>query len=99
MTSTGRLSSSDPNLQNIPFVLRTAAGCVKFIAPEGWSVVAADYSQIELRIMAHLSVIGVWLMPSQEEDIHRATAAEVSGVEPMFVTNEQRRRAKAINSV
>lgn len=99
VTSTGRLSSSDPNLQNIP--IRTEEGRrirKAFVAPPGWSVMAADYSQIELRIMAHLSgdqsLVSAF---AQGEDIHRATAAEVFDVEPMFVSDEQRRRAKAIN--
>ncbi len=99
VTSTGRLSSSDPNLQNIP--IRTEDGRrvrKAFVAPEGWSVVAADYSQIELRIMAHLSEDpGLVDAFARGEDIHRATASEVFAVEPMFVTSEQRRRAKAIN--
>ena len=99
VTSTGRLSSSDPNLQNIP--IRTDEGRrirKAFVAPTGWSVMAADYSQIELRIMAHLSgdasLVNAF---AKGEDIHRATAAEVFAIEPMFVTEEQRRRAKAIN--
>ena len=99
VTSTGRLSSSDPNLQNIP--IRTEEGRrirKAFVAPNGWSVMAADYSQIELRIMAHLSgdqsLVDAF---SRGDDIHRATAAEVFDLEPMFVTDEQRRRAKAIN--
>jgi DNA polymerase-1 len=99
VTSTGRLSSSDPNLQNIP--IRTNEGRrirKAFIAPNGWSVMAADYSQIELRIMAHLSgdqsLVDAF---ARGDDIHRATAAEVFDLEPMFVTDEQRRRAKAIN--
>jgi len=99
VTSTGRLSSSDPNLQNIP--IRTDEGRrirKAFIAPDGWSVMAADYSQIELRIMAHLSgdksLVDAF---ARGDDIHRATAAEVFDLEPMFVTDEQRRRAKAIN--
>lgn len=99
VTSTGRLSSSDPNLQNIP--IRTEEGRrirKAFIAPNGWSVMAADYSQIELRIMAHLSgdksLVDAF---ARGDDIHRATAAEVFDLEPMFVTDEQRRRAKAIN--
>ena len=99
VTSTGRLSSSDPNLQNIP--IRTDEGRrirKAFIAPVGWSVMAADYSQIELRIMAHLSgdqsLVDAF---ARGDDIHRATAAEVFDLEPMFVTDEQRRRAKAIN--
>ena len=99
VTSTGRLSSSDPNLQNIP--IRTEDGRrvrKAFVAPEGWSVVAADYSQIELRIMAHLSEDpGLVDAFARGEDIHSATASEVFAVEPMFVTSEQRRRAKAIN--
>jgi DNA polymerase-1 len=99
VTSTGRLSSSDPNLQNIP--IRTEEGRrirKAFIAPPGWSVMAADYSQIELRIMAHLSgdqsLVDAF---ARGDDIHRATAGEVFDLEPMFVTDEQRRRAKAIN--
>ena len=99
VTSTGRLSSSDPNLQNIP--IRTEEGRrirKAFVAPNGWSVMAADYSQIELRIMAHLSgdqsLVDAF---SRGDDIHRATAAEVFDLKPMFVTDEQRRRAKAIN--
>ena len=99
VTSTGRLSSSDPNLQNIP--IRTEEGRrirKAFVAPSGWSVMAADYSQIELRIMAHLSVDQSLVDAfSRGDDIHRATAAEVFDLEPMFVTDEQRRRAKAIN--
>ncbi|MEC8307640.1 MAG: DNA polymerase I [Pseudomonadota bacterium] len=99
VTSTGRLSSSDPNLQNIP--VRTEDGRRvrrAFVAPKGWSIVAADYSQIELRIMAHLSGDrGLVDAFAKGEDIHRATASEVFAVEPMFVTSEQRRRAKAIN--
>ena len=99
VTSTGRLSSSDPNLQNIP--IRTEEGRrirKAFVAPNGWSVMAADYSQIELRIMAHLSADQSLVDAfSRGDDIHRATAAEVFDLEPMFVTDEQRRRAKAIN--
>lgn len=99
VTSTGRLSSSDPNLQNIP--IRTEEGRrirKAFVAPLGWSVMAADYSQIELRIMAHLSGDASLLEAfGRGDDIHRATAAEVFETEPMFVTDEQRRRAKAIN--
>ncbi|MGH8134910.1 MAG: DNA polymerase I, partial [Steroidobacteraceae bacterium] len=96
---TGRLSSSDPNLQNIP--IRTPEGRrirQAFIAPRGHVLLAADYSQIELRIMAHLSgdesLRGAF---AAEGDIHRATAAEVFGVEPAAVTADQRRAAKAIN--
>jgi len=99
VTSTGRLSSADPNLQNIP--IRTEEGRrirKAFVAPKGWSVMAADYSQIELRIMAHLSGDASLVQAfGRGDDIHRATAAEVFDVEPMFVTDEQRRRAKAIN--
>jgi DNA polymerase-1 len=97
--ATGRISSTDPNLQNIP--VRTEEGRrirQAFIAPEGWRVMAADYSQIELRIMAHLSGDEGLLRAFQEGgDIHRATAAEVFGLEPDAVTNNQRRAAKAIN--
>ncbi len=99
ITATGRLSSSDPNLQNIP--IRTTEGRrirQAFIAPEGYSIVAADYSQIELRIMAHLSGDkGLLTAFAEGKDIHRATAAEVFGVSLDQVTAEQRRSAKAIN--
>ena len=96
---TGRLASSDPNLQNIP--IRTAEGRrirEAFIAPPGWSIVSADYSQIELRIMAHLSEDEALLRAFNEgQDVHRATAAEVFGTTPEGVTSEQRRYAKVIN--
>lgn len=99
VTATGRLSSSNPNLQNIP--IRTAEGRrirQAFIAPEGYCILAADYSQIELRIMAHLSKDERLLKAfNQDEDIHRITAAEVFGTQVDQVNNEQRRRAKAIN--
>jgi len=96
---TGRLSSSDPNLQNIP--IRTPEGRrirQAFIAPKGHVLLAADYSQIELRIMAHLSGDeSLRRAFAAEGDIHRATAAEVFGVEPAAVSADQRRAAKAIN--
>ena len=96
---TGRLSSSDPNLQNIP--VRTEAGRRvrgAFIAPDGWRLISADYSQIELRIMAHLSDdSGLLSAFSQGLDVHRATAAEIFAVEPENVSADQRRSAKAIN--
>jgi len=96
---TGRLSSSDPNLQNIP--IRTGEGRrvrQAFVAPKGCKVLAADYSQIELRIMAHLSQDERLCEAfAQGEDIHRATAAEVFGLELDAVGSEQRRAAKAIN--
>jgi len=96
---TGRLASSDPNLQNIP--VRSAEGRrirEAFIAPQGAHIVSADYSQIELRIMAHLSQdAGMLQAFANNEDIHRATAAEVFGVEKDAVDNEQRRYAKVIN--
>ena len=99
VTATGRLSSSDPNLQNIP--IRNEEGRrirQAFIAREGYSIVAADYSQIELRIMAHLSGdLGLINAFSQGKDIHRSTAAEIFGVSLDEVTSEQRRNAKAIN--
>ncbi|AQA17295.1 DNA polymerase I [Halioglobus japonicus] len=99
VAATGRLSSSDPNLQNIP--IRTEEGRrirQAFIAPEGYKVVAADYSQIELRIMAHLSDDPGLLKAFQEgQDVHRATASEVFEVELDAVSGEQRRKAKAIN--
>ena len=99
VTATGRLSSSDPNLQNIP--IRTEEGRrirQAFCAPTGRSIVAADYSQIELRIMAHLSqdqgLLGAF---AANLDVHSATAAEVFGVSLEDVTTDQRREAKAIN--
>ena len=99
VAATGRLSSSDPNLQNIP--VRTVEGRrirQAFIAPPGKRLVAADYSQIELRIMAHLSRDERLLDAfGHGQDVHRATAAEVFGVEPAAVTADQRRSAKAIN--
>lgn len=99
VTATGRLSSTDPNLQNIP--VRTEEGRrirQAFVAEPGFKILAADYSQIELRIMAHLSEDkGLLDAFAQGKDIHRATAAEVMGVEPDAVTTEQRRNAKAIN--
>ncbi|WKE65448.1 DNA polymerase I [Gallaecimonas kandeliae] len=99
VTATGRLSSTDPNLQNIP--VRTEEGRrirQAFIAPKGRKILAADYSQIELRIMAHLSGDqGLLTAFAEGKDIHAATAAEVFGVALAAVTSEQRRRAKAIN--
>jgi len=99
VAATGRLSSSDPNLQNIP--IRTPEGRrirQAFIAPPGCVIMAADYSQIELRIMAHLSGDpGLLRAFAEGRDVHEATAAEMFGVEPAAVTGEQRRAAKAIN--
>ena len=99
VAATGRLSSSDPNLQNIP--IRTLEGRrirKAFAAPEGHVLLAADYSQIELRIMAHLSGDeGLQSAFAAGQDIHRATAAEVFGAELGAVTDDQRRSAKAIN--
>ena len=99
VAATGRLSSSDPNLQNIP--IRTEEGRrirQAFIAPEGYRIVAADYSQIELRIMAHLSDDPGLLTAFQEgQDVHRATASEVFEVDLDEVSGDQRRKAKAIN--
>ncbi|MFA6163997.1 MAG: DNA polymerase I [Methylobacter sp.] len=99
VAATGRLSSSDPNLQNIP--IRSEEGRKirqAFIGPEGKKIVAADYSQIELRIMAHLSAdAGLLKAFTEGQDVHRATAAEVFGVAPDQVTTDLRRSAKAIN--
>ncbi|MCG9790294.1 DNA polymerase I [Vibrio barjaei] len=99
VTATGRLSSTDPNLQNIP--IRNEEGRrirQAFIAPHGWKILAVDYSQIELRIMAHLSGDKALLDAFKNgKDIHAATAAEIIGVDIDQVTSEQRRRAKAIN--
>ena len=99
VAATGRLSSSDPNLQNIP--IRTAEGRrirQAFVASPGYRLLAADYSQIELRIMAHLAKDEGLLHAFRNDlDVHRATAAEVFGVNLAAVTNDQRRSAKAIN--
>ncbi|PQQ25398.1 DNA polymerase I [Photorhabdus hindustanensis] len=99
VTATGRLSSRDPNLQNIP--VRNEEGRrirQAFVAPESYRIMAADYSQIELRIMAHLSQDqGLLKAFAEGQDIHRATAAEVFGLPLEQVTSEQRRSAKAIN--
>ncbi|TSE21484.1 DNA polymerase I [Tepidimonas alkaliphilus] len=96
---TGRLASNEPNLQNIP--IRTPEGRRirrAFIAPPGWRIASADYSQIELRIMAHLSEDAALLKAFAEgQDVHRATAAEVFGLPPEAVSPEQRRYAKTIN--
>jgi DNA polymerase-1 len=97
--ATGRLSSSNPNLQNIP--IRTALGReirAAFIPREGWKLLVADYSQIELRLLAHLSGDPLLLEAFRNgEDIHTRTASEVLGVAPMLVTPEARRAAKAVN--
>ncbi|WP_370239485.1 DNA polymerase I [Neptunomonas phycophila] len=99
ITATGRLSSTDPNLQNIP--IRSAEGRrirQAFVAPEGYQIVAADYSQIELRIMAHLSDdAGLLSAFSHGEDVHKATASQVFNTPIEEVTIDQRRSAKAIN--
>ncbi|MFL2546548.1 MAG: DNA polymerase I [Candidatus Rariloculaceae bacterium] len=99
VAATGRLSSSDPNLQNIP--IRTPEGRrirQAFVAPSGYRLLAADYSQIELRIMAHLSEDASLLTAfAEDRDIHRATAAEVFGVDLDAVSDDERRSAKAIN--
>ncbi len=97
--ATGRLSSSDPNLQNIP--IRTAVGReirAAFVPRPGWKLVVADYSQIELRLLAHYSHDAVLVEAFRNgEDIHTRTAAEVFGVPPLMITPEQRRNAKAVN--
>ncbi|QXC57606.1 DNA polymerase I [Vibrio mimicus] len=99
VTATGRISSTDPNLQNIP--VRNEEGRrirQAFVAPHGWKIMAVDYSQIELRIMAHLSGDQALLDAFREgKDIHAATAAEIIGVPIEQVSSEQRRRAKAVN--
>ncbi|WP_336944212.1 DNA polymerase I [Acinetobacter modestus] len=99
LTATGRLSSTDPNLQNIP--IRTPIGRQirkAFIAPEGRVLLAADYSQIELRLMAHFSEDDALVHAFQQgQDVHRRTASEVLGIAIEDVTNDQRRQAKAVN--
>jgi DNA polymerase-1 len=97
--ATGRLSSSNPNLQNIP--IRTEEGReirAAFIPQDGWELVVADYSQIELRLLAHMSGDRVLMDSfSNDEDIHTRTAAEVFNINPLMVTPEMRRSAKAVN--
>src|SRR5690606_13762231 len=99
VAATGRLSSIDPNLQNIP--IRTAEGRKvrqAFVTAPGYKLLAADYSQVELRIMAHLSQdAGLLKALSRAEEVHRATASEVFSTPLAEVSAEQRRRAKAIN--
>ena len=99
VAATGRLSSNDPNLQNIP--VRTEAGRAirkAFVAPEGRLLVAADYSQVELRLLAHLSGDAALIETFRRgEDIHRATAAKIFGIHPGLVSADQRRGAKTIN--
>ncbi|KZZ44289.1 DNA polymerase I, partial [Thalassolituus sp. HI0120] len=99
VAATGRLSSTDPNLQNIPIKSEEGRRIRQaFVAPEGYKLVAADYSQVELRIMAHLSGDeGLLNAFNENRDVHRATAAEVFGVSEDDVTDNQRRSAKAIN--
>ncbi|WP_030425873.1 DNA polymerase I, partial [Acinetobacter baumannii] len=99
LTATGRLSSSDPNLQNIPIRRQIGRQIRKaFIAPEGRVLLAADYSQIELRLMAHFSQDDALVHAFQHgQDVHRRTAAEVLGIAIEDVTNDQRRQAKAVN--
>jgi DNA polymerase-1 len=98
-SATGRLSSSNPNLQNIP--IRTEVGReirAAFIPRPGWKLIVADYSQIELRLLAHMSKDPVLVEAFVHgEDIHTRTAAEVLGVPPLMITSEQRRNAKAVN--
>ena len=97
--ATGRVSSTDPNLQNIPVKSEEGRRIRQaFVAPPGWKVLAADYSQIELRIMAHLSGDETLIRAFKEgADVHRATAAEVFGVAPEQVDSSQRRAAKVVN--
>jgi DNA polymerase-1 len=97
--ATGRLSSSNPNLQNIP--IRTELGReirAAFVPQSGWKLIIADYSQIELRLLAHMSRDAVLVEAFRNgEDIHTRTAAEVFGIPPLMITAEQRRNAKAVN--
>ncbi|MGD8241666.1 MAG: DNA polymerase I, partial [Desulfobacterales bacterium] len=99
VTATGRLSSSDPNLQNIP--IRTAEGREirkAFVAPEGWRILSADYSQVELRILAHYSEDQILIRAFEaDEDIHTRTACEVFAIDPQMISDELRRHAKVIN--
>ncbi|MDJ0665928.1 MAG: DNA polymerase I [Desulfobacterales bacterium] len=99
VTATGRLSSSDPNLQNIP--IRTAEGREirkAFVPPEGWCILSADYSQVELRILAHYSEDQILIRAFEaDEDIHTRTACEVFAIDPQMISDELRRHAKVIN--
>ncbi|MBL0712345.1 MAG: DNA polymerase I [Desulfosarcina sp.] len=99
VTATGRLSSSDPNLQNIP--IRTEEGREirkAFVPPEGWRILAADYSQVELRILAHYARDEILIRAfAEDEDIHARTASEVFEIDPEMITDELRRHAKVIN--
>ncbi|MFH2011400.1 MAG: DNA polymerase I [Pseudomonadota bacterium] len=99
VTATGRLSSSDPNLQNIP--IRTQDGRKirqTFIPEKGWSLISADYSQIELRLLAHISEDKILIDSfNNDRDVHSETAAEIFGIIPSMVTSEMRRQAKVIN--
>jgi DNA polymerase-1 len=99
VTATGRLSSSDPNLQNIP--IRTEEGREirkAFVPPEGWQILSADYSQVELRILAHYSRDEILIRAfAENEDIHTRTACEVFAIEPEMISDELRRHAKVIN--
>jgi DNA polymerase-1 len=99
VTATGRLSSSDPNLQNIP--VRTGEGRMiraAFVPRKGWTMLSADYSQIELRILAHYSADPILVEAfEQDQDIHARTAAEVFNLLPAVITPEMRRQAKVIN--
>ena len=99
VAATGRLSSNDPNLQNIPVRTETGRGIRRaFVAPPGRLLVSADYSQVELRLLAHLSGDAALIETfGRGEDIHRATAAKIFGVHPGLVTADQRRGAKTIN--
>ena len=99
VTATGRLSSTEPNLQNIPVRTELGAELRKmFVAPAGWVLVDADYSQIELRLLAHIAGDEAMIAAFRSgEDFHTVTAARVFGVAPGEVTNEMRRRAKAVN--
>ena len=99
VTATGRLSSSDPNLQNIP--IRTAEGREirkAFVPPDGWRILSADYSQVELRILAHYSEDQILIRAFEaDEDIHTRTACEVFAIDPQMISDELRRHAKVIN--